>query len=216
MAWYPVAITPLVHQNQPTGHTHTTTSVGSNSESGLLTTISGVDPTAQAPRPLAEELAKDPEHRIQPETMSCPPSSPNMSPTVSTADDPSLPGPHRYRCAVVVLGLLTALLLSALVASLVYYHGYVSNTIDNRYITLMIHNANLSNFNKIVQARYDNASAANQHLHSEMVLLQEEKKTLTMERDHLNRTLEFIFHFSVFPVDDYCPVTDNSTQGLHQ
>ncbi|XP_076136993.1 uncharacterized protein LOC143119398 isoform X4 [Alosa pseudoharengus] len=123
--------------------------------------------------------------------------------TVSTADDPSLPGPHRYRCAVVVLGLLTALLLSALVTSLVYYQGYVSESnpllvgelhqVKDKYTNLMTHYVNLSNFNKIVQAHYDNASAANQHLHSEMVLLQEEKKTLTKDRDHLNQTLEVIF-----------------------
>ncbi|XP_076136991.1 asialoglycoprotein receptor 2-like isoform X2 [Alosa pseudoharengus] len=164
---------------------------------------------------------------VQAEPSPIPSPSPAPAPypapvAVSTADDPSLPGPHRYRCAVVVLGLLTAVLLSALVASLVYYQGYVSESnallvrelhqVEDKYTNLMTHYVNLSNFNKIVQAHYDNASAANQHLHSEMVLLQEEKKTLTMERDHLNQTLEFIFHFSVFPVDDYCPVTDHSTQ----
>ncbi|XP_041961974.1 asialoglycoprotein receptor 2 isoform X4 [Alosa sapidissima] len=108
------------------------------------------------------------------------------SPSHTTADDPSLPGPHRYRCAVVVLGLLTALLLSALVASLVYYQGYVSE-----YNTLL--------------DRYDNMSSAN-------LDLQKERNTLMMERDHLNQTLEVIFQFNVFPVDDYCPVTDNATQ----
>ncbi|XP_048117602.1 asialoglycoprotein receptor 2-like isoform X1 [Alosa alosa] len=144
------------------------------------------------------------------------------SPSHTTADDPSLPGPHRYRCAVVVLGLLTAVLLSALVASLVYYQGYVSeyNTLlvrelrqlkDNHSslmteLTLVQMNyANLSNSNGMLQDRYDNMSSAN-------LDLQKERNTLMMERDHLNQTLEVIFQFNVFPVDDYCPVTDNATQ----
>ncbi|XP_062393710.1 asialoglycoprotein receptor 2-like isoform X2 [Sardina pilchardus] len=101
-------------------------------------------------------------------------------------DDQSRPGPHRYGCAVVVLGLLTALLLSALVTLLVYYQGYVSE-----YSTLL--------------ARYDNASAANQDL-------QKERNTLMMERDHLNQTLEVIFQFRDFPVDHFCPVSDHVAQ----
>ncbi|XP_048117603.1 uncharacterized protein LOC125306334 isoform X2 [Alosa alosa] len=122
------------------------------------------------------------------------------SPSHTTADDPSLPGPHRYRCAVVVLGLLTAVLLSALVASLVYYQGYVSeyNTLlvrelrqlkDNHSslmteLTLVQMNyANLSNSNGMLQDRYDNMSSAN-------LDLQKERNTLMMERDHLNQTLE--------------------------
>ncbi|XP_041961972.1 C-type lectin domain family 4 member A isoform X2 [Alosa sapidissima] len=135
---------------------------------------------------------------VQAEPSPIPSPSPTPAPypapvAVSTADDPSLPGPHRYRCAVVVLGLLTAVLLSALVASLVYYQGYVSE-----YNTLLTH--------------YENTSAANQHLHLEMSQLQQEKKSLMMEWNHLNQTLEVIFHFSDFPVDDYCPIKDNSTE----
>ncbi|XP_062394811.1 asialoglycoprotein receptor 2-like isoform X2 [Sardina pilchardus] len=143
-------------------------------------------------------------------------------PTVSTADDQSRPGPHRYGCAVVVLGLLTALLLSALVALLVYYQGYAFESnmllmreihqLENKYTTLMTDYVNLSNYNEMLEARYENTSAANQHLHSEMSQLQQEKKSLMMERDHLNQTLEVIFQFTVFPVDDYCPITDHAAQ----
>ncbi|XP_062393707.1 C-type lectin domain family 4 member E-like isoform X2 [Sardina pilchardus] len=69
----------------------------------------------------------------------------------------------------------------------------------------------MSEYNTLL-TRYENASAANQHLHVEMSQLQQEKKSLKMERDHLNQTLEVIFQFSVFPVDDYCPVTDHAAQ----
>lgn len=63
------------------------------------------------------------------------------------------------------------------------------------------------------QALYAHASAANQHLHSEMAQLQQKKTILMTERDHLNQTLEIIFQFNNFPVDHFCPVTDSLTQG---
>lgn len=67
---------------------------------------------------------------------------------------------------------------------------------------------NLGNYYaiKYLQVRYENAITATQHL-------QEENKRLTMEWNNLNQTLEVIFQFSNFPVDQYCPVTDNVTQG---
>ncbi|XP_042565096.1 uncharacterized protein LOC116222358 [Clupea harengus] len=135
-----------------------------------------------------------------------------------------LPGPHRYRSVVVALGLLTALLLSLLVAMLVYYriHVYESNALLERelhqlkgkhtsllteFTLVKTHNANLSSSNEMSQARYENASAANQHLLSAMARLQQVKTTLMMERDHLNQTLEVIFQFSDFAVGHFCPVT---------
>lgn len=65
---------------------------------------------------------------------------------------------------------------------------------------------NLSNLNAMLQA----------HLHSEVSQLQQEKKSLTMERDHLNQTVEVIFEFSVFEVDHFCPKPDHAKQGIHK
>uniref|UniRef100_A0A9J7ZJ87 Gypsy retrotransposon integrase-like protein 1 n=1 Tax=Cyprinus carpio carpio TaxID=630221 RepID=A0A9J7ZJ87_CYPCA len=81
MSWYPVIVPQFVHQRQLTGHTPATTSVIPNPERDLLTAASGVDPTAQTPSPLIEELTGESEHIIQPETVSCPPSLPMISPT---------------------------------------------------------------------------------------------------------------------------------------
>lgn len=81
MSWYPVIVPQFVHQRQLTGHTPATTSVIPNPEKDLLTAVSGVDPTAQTPSPLIEELTGESEHIIQPETVSCPPSLPMISPT---------------------------------------------------------------------------------------------------------------------------------------
>ncbi|KAL2084384.1 hypothetical protein ACEWY4_019902 [Coilia grayii] len=105
------------------------------------------------------------------------------SPSQTPADDGPLPGRPRCHRAVVALGLLTAALLSALVALVAY-----------------------------LQLRYEDASIANQRLHLKMVQLQQEKETLRMERDHLSMTLGVIFQFSDFPVDHYCPISGNSTQ----
>ncbi|XP_039516770.1 uncharacterized protein LOC120471101 [Pimephales promelas] len=81
MSWYPVIAAPLVHQHQLTGHTSTTTSVVPNPEGGLLSAASGVDPTTQTPSPSTEEPMGELEHRAPPETVSCLPSLPMMSPT---------------------------------------------------------------------------------------------------------------------------------------
>ncbi|KAG1933728.1 interleukin-1 receptor accessory protein-like 1-A [Pimephales promelas] len=81
MSWYPVIAAPLVHQHQLTGHTSTTTSVVPNPEGGLLSAASGVDLTTQTPSPSTEEPTGELEHRAPPETVSCLPSLPMMSPT---------------------------------------------------------------------------------------------------------------------------------------
>lgn len=75
MSWYPTMVTPLIHQQQLTGHMPTATSVIPNPERDLLTAASGVDPTAQTPSLLTES-----EHIIPPETVPCLPSLP-VSPT---------------------------------------------------------------------------------------------------------------------------------------
>lgn len=81
MTWYPVAVAPLIHQYQPTGHTHATAPVVVNSETDRLAAVSGMDPSAQPPIPVTEEMQGEPECQMQPETMSCLPSPPTMSPT---------------------------------------------------------------------------------------------------------------------------------------
>lgn len=66
--------------------------------------------------------------------------------------------------------------------------------------------------NEKLQVQYDNTSA-NQHLLEQLTWMME---TLRTERDRLNQTLKAIWQFSDFPVDNYCPVTDNVTQGTQK
>uniref|UniRef100_A0A8C8CX03 C-type lectin domain-containing protein n=1 Tax=Oncorhynchus tshawytscha TaxID=74940 RepID=A0A8C8CX03_ONCTS len=99
-----------------------------------------------------------------------------------------------FRGAAVCLGLLCALLVSA-IRFLCHNTKLVGELAANQ--DLMNLNSNLSTANHILQSDYTNVSTPNRRLAAE-------KEHVSRERDRLNWNLQFIFQFDDFPVKKYC------------
>nr|XP_046172292.1 C-type lectin domain family 9 member A-like [Oncorhynchus gorbuscha] len=121
----------------------------------------------------------------------------------TAVDEKSALHSQPFRGPAVCLGLLCALLVSAIIGLCVYFSTALSE--HNTKLVgelaanqdLMNLNSNLSRANHILQSDYTNVSTTNRRLAAE-------KEHVSRERDRLNWNLQFIFQFDDFPVKKYC------------
>ncbi|KAG7457685.1 hypothetical protein MATL_G00229830 [Megalops atlanticus] len=129
---------------------------------------------------------------------------------------PSVPS---CREAAVCLGLLSVLLLTAIIVLCVHYNRQLSQTDTSRlmdeveqlranhsalaaaYQGLQSENKNLTLTNHMLQADNDNLTTALGHL-------SKEKTEAEAERDILNQTYTMLLQY--FPVESYCPVKNDT------